>query len=520
MKQITEIPATIFPKTIDKKTKLKVAAYCRVSTEKDEQEHSLETQISYFSHKIESNINWTMVDVFVDFGVSGLNDTKRTEFMRMIDMCNQGKIDLILTKSISRFARNNLDCLKHIRNLKSKNIAVFFEKEGINTLEPASEMFLSLYSSFAQAESESLSLNVTRGKRMEFKEGRFYFPNSTYGYVKDENNEPLVVEDEAKIIRKIFHMYLEGMSMDGIKKWLIENGIPTPKGSKKWGSSTVAGILKNEKYKGDVLLQKTYTVDYLTKTKAINRGEVTQYYIEDNHQGIVSKEIFDMVQNEIQRRANIYCGEKKSKHSSVYALTGKVVCGECGSKYRRVTRVKRGNKKIVWRCIERLTNGTRNCKQSPTILEEVLHKAILDSIKGIIKNTEDIKETVKREIESVIFKNDVHNPQVIKKNIRQYEKELNMLRNILKGSEDKEFYVNKIRNIELQIKELNKKLENAVEPDVAIMKRINKFIDDTGLNMNEYFNQMVRMVIDTVTVVRQEKIKIKYVDGTEEEVKI
>ena len=254
----------------------------------------------HYKNEIESNPNWTLVDVFVDFGVSGLNDTKRTEFMRMIEMCEKGKIDLILTKSISRFARNQLDCLSYIRKLKVKNVGIRFDKEGINTLEPSSEIFLSWFSAFAQAESESISMNITRGKRMGYKEGKFQFPFSLYGYKRGENGQPEIIPEKAAIVRKMFCMYLEGSSLNDIRKWLEENEIESPMGKDEWTVNVVSGILKNEKYKGDALLQKTYTVDYLTRTVAKNRGEVAQYYVENSHQGIVSREIFDMVQNEIK----------------------------------------------------------------------------------------------------------------------------------------------------------------------------------------------------------------------------
>lgn len=222
-----------------------------------------------------------------------------------------------------------------------------------------------------------------------------------------------------------------------------------------------------------------------------------------------------MVQNEMQRRANLYSSKSTSRYSSEYALTGKVICGECGSKYRRVTKSKRGKKKIVWRCIERLNNGTRNCRQSPTILEETLHNAILNSIMDILKNSEDVKETVKREIEAIIFKDDEYNMQVIKANIRKHEKELNMLRNILKETEDREFYVSKMCIVESQITELNEKLKYAGSPDDVMMKHIEEIIDSTDLNMNEYFNQIVRTVIECVIIINEARIKIKYVDGTE-----
>jgi len=520
MKKITEIPATISKQATDIHRQYRVAAYCRVSTDKEEQENSLENQITYYKNKIESTTNWTLVDIFADFGISGMNDKNRIEFQRMIEMCNKGKIDLIITKSISRFSRNTVDCLTHVRNLKANNIGVVFEKEGINTLDAVSETFLTWFSAFAQAESESLSQNVTRGKRMGYKEGKFAFPSLLYGYDRGDGKTPVIIPEQAAIVRKIFHMYLEGNSIGGIRKWLNDNNIETTRGTGEWNKSTVSGILRNEKYKGDVLLQKSYTVDYLTKTIAKNKGEVTQYYIENNHEGIVSREIFDMVQDELKRRASLYSSKNPSRYSSKYALTGKVFCGECGSKYRRVTKSKRGKKKIAWRCIERLNNGTRNCKQSPTILEETLHNAILNSIVDILKSAKDVKENVKRETAAIIFKDNEYNTQVIKANIRKHEKELTMLRNILKETEDREFYVGKIHTVEAQITELNEKLKYAVWPDGAIMKHIEEIIDSTDLNMNEYFNQIVRMVIECVTIINENRIKIKYVDGVEVKVGI
>lgn len=520
MRKITEIPATISRQTIDTNRQYRVAAYCRVSTDKEEQENSLENQITYYKNKIESTPNWMLVDIFADFGISGMNDTNRIEFQRMLEMCDKGKIDLIITKSISRFARNTVDCLTHVRKLKANNIGVIFEKEGINTLDAVSETFLTWFSAFAQAESESLSQNVTRGKRMGYKEGKFAFPSFLYGYDRGDGKTPVIIPEQAAIVRKIFHMYLEGNSIGGIRKWLNDNNIETTKSIGEWNKSTVSGILRNEKYKGDVLLQKSYTVDYLTKTIARNKGEVTQYYIENNHEGIVSREIFDMVQDELKRRASLYSSKNPSRYSSKYALTGKVNCGECGAKYRRVTWSRNGKKKIVWRCIERLNNGTQNCKSSPTILEEDLNNAVLNNIKSILGNFDDVKNKVKEKIEIDIFKDNEHNLQAIKRKILKYEKELSLLGNIIKESENKEFYANKIRTIESQVDRLNNKLKKAVSTDNAIINQIEEFIDDTDLNINEYFNQMVKSVIVSVTVVTQEKVKIKYVDDTEVEVKI
>ena len=516
MKKIIEIPATISANQNKVNKKCRVAAYCRVSTEKEEQENSLENQIRYYKNKIENTTNWTLVDIFADFGISGMNDKNRLEFQRMIEMCDKGKIDLIVTKSISRFARNTVDCLTYVRKLKANNIGVIFEKEGINTLDAVSETFLTWFSAFAQAESESLSLNVTRGKRMGYKEGKFTFPSNLYGYRKDENNNPQIIPEQASVVRKIYHLYLEGNSIQGICKWLNENNIETPNGAGQWNSSTIDGILKNEKYKGDVLLQKSYTVDYLTKTVKTNKGEVAQYYIENNHEGIVSKEVFDMVQDEIRRRASLYGSKQSAKYSSKYALTGKVICGECGAAYRRVTWSRNGNTKIVWRCIERLTNGTKNCKYSPTIREEDLYNAVLESIKIHLGNIDCIKDKVKEEIEAVLYKDDDFNPQVIKRKIRNYEKEVTTLRNILKETDDKEFYGEKIKKLEMELQSLNEKLLSIPKKNCdSLMQQIEKNIDDTELNMNDYFNTIVRNVVGSIVIVSKDEVKIKYIGGAE-----
>lgn len=511
MKKVIEIPATIFPKIKDDKAKLNVAAYCRVSIEKEEQENSLETQTMHYKNEIERNPNWTLVDVFVDFGVSGLNDTKRTEFIRMIEMCEKGKIDLILTKSISRFARNQLDCLGYIRKLKLKNIGIRFDKEGINTLDPSSEIFLSWFSAFAQAESESLSMNITRGKRMGYKEGKFSFPFSLYAYKRGENGQPEIISEEAAVVRKMFYLYLEGNSIKDIIEWLEENQIESPTGNKRWSSNSVSGILKNEKYKGDALLQKTYTVDYLTKTVARNKGEVAQYYVENSHEGIVSREIFDMVQDEIKRRRN-YTGDKSISFSSNYALTGIVFCAECGARYRRVTWARNSKKRIVWRCSERLKTGIQNCKNSPSIYEDKLKDAILSGLSQIGLDISDIAEMVKSEIGTVIHKNDEQNEYTIKSKTKKLEKEIQVLNQIVSDADDDQVYLDKINECEDELTRLRSKL---IECSKCEMNDIKDVINENQVNMLEYFDSVVRNTVESVMVISQNRIKIKYVGGIE-----
>ena len=346
---------------------------------------------------------------------------------------------------------------------------------------------------------------------MGYKEGKFQFPFSLYGYKRGENGQPEIIPEKAAIVRKMFCMYLEGSSLNDIRKWLEENEIESPMGKDEWTVNVVSGILKNEKYKGDALLQKKYTVDYLTRTVAKNRGEVAQYYIENSHQGIVSREIFDMVQDEIKRRKNSSVG-KSNSYSSQYALTGIVFCGECGANYRRVTWARDGKKKIVWRCMERREIGIRNCKNSPTIYEDKLKDAILSGLSRITLDVSDIAEMVKSEIGTVIHKNDEQNEYTIKSKIKKLEKEIRVLNQIVNEADDNQVYLDKIKECEDEVTRLNSKL---IECSKCEMNDIEDFINENEVNMFEYFDAVVRNTVESILVISQNRIKIKLVGGIE-----
>ena len=372
---------------------LRVAAYCRVSTDDEEQLTSYENQIQYYTELISANPNWEMAGIYADEGISGTNAKKRTEFLKLMALCRRGRVDLILTKSVSRFARNTVDCLNYARLLKSKGIGILFEKENINTLELSGELLLTFYSSFAQAESESISKNVALGHRMAMKAGKVYFQyKKLYGYRRGANDEPEIIPHEAQIIRQIFYKMLAGYSMQRIRDELIEQGIEPPRGDAAWEVSRIRRILHNEIYAGDVLRQKTYVSDFITGTVKKNTGELPQYYIMDNHAAIVPREIYNQVQAEFARRNSLISSSTKptksnsGKFSSKYALTDLMRCGECATAYRRVTwpaLEKGGEKRIVWRCICRLERGKEVCKDSPTILERALHAAIMESLRKL-----------------------------------------------------------------------------------------------------------------------------------------
>ena len=364
--------------------KKRVAAYCRVSTDSEEQLNSYEAQKSYYTQKIEESPDWEMAGIYADEGISGTSMKKRTEFKKMITACKRGRIDLIITKSLSRFARNTVDCLETVRLLKANGIGVYFEKENINTLTESSEFLITLFSGFAQAESESLSKNIAWGKKKSAEAGKVDFQyKKMLGYRKGTDGQPEIVPEEAKIIRRIYRRYLAGCSLGQIKQELEQDNIPTAQKVERWSSAVIHNILTNEKYMGDALLQKTYITDCITKKVKKNMGERPMYYVENNHPAIIPRETFDQVQKEMTRRSSKRKVLQKSgktelgKYSGKYALTELLACGECGSPYKRVTWARNGKKRIVWRCVSRLEFGTKYCHNSPTLDESRLHNAIL-----------------------------------------------------------------------------------------------------------------------------------------------
>lgn len=381
--------------------RLRVAAYCRVSTDEKEQINSYKAQIEYYTEKINKNPEWQMAGIFADEGISGTQAKKRPEFLKMIRLCRQGKIDLILTKSFSRFARNTLDSLDYIRELRLLGIGVVSEKENMNTLNEDSEMLITILSCFAQAESESISKNVSWGIHQSFKNGKVPIKYSTLlGYRKGENDLPEIVPDEAEIVKEIYRSYLDGMSLRQIADTLNSRGIKTKHKNTAWTPETVKGILKNEKYSGDAILQKTYVTDCITKTTRKNNGELPMYIVKNHHDPIISRTDFNRVREEMARRsAKRTIAEKltkteQGKYSAKYALSELLICGECGTHYRRVTWTAKGFKEIKWRCINRIQYGKKKCHDSPTIDEQPLQKAIVEAINEFCEVRNDVAKVL------------------------------------------------------------------------------------------------------------------------------
>ncbi len=402
-KQVTVIKAR--PKAVVQNSaakKLRVAAYCRVSTEQEEQLNSFDNQVSYYTAYINSKADYEMAGIYADEGISGTSTRKRTDFKRMIADCEKGKIDLIIVKSISRFARNTQDCLSYARKLKNMGIGVFFEKENINTMDGAGELLFTILSSLAQEESRSISENCKWGIRKKFSDGKYHLNTNRFlGYDKDESGSLIINEEQAVTVRRIYKEFMDGINPDVISKTLNEENVPGCMGEPRWSCSTIWGILSNEKYMGDAILQKTYTTDFLTKKTEKNTGQVTQYYVENDHEAIIDKDYWTAVQMEIQRRREFmdnYNLRSMGRFTDEQPFSSKVICGTCNHIFWRRTLPKNGSHIKVWMCGQRYRKkGVAGCS-SESIKEEAIHDAFVKAWNGIIENRDKYLEKWKKDI--------------------------------------------------------------------------------------------------------------------------
>ena len=530
-KNVSVIPANpIALQERARKKKLRVAAYCRVSTDQEEQQSSYQAQIDYYTAKINGNKDWTMAGIFADEGITGTSTKKRTEFLKLMKLCEKGKVDLVLTKSISRFSRNTLDCLGYIRKLKEKGIPIIFEKEGINTMQMASEMTISLLGSFAQAESESISKNVTWGKRQSFRDGKVTFQYSRFlGYEKGEDGKPKIVSEEAAIVKRIYQSYLSGYSIVKIKDELEAEGISSSTGKKVWSTNAIRYMLRNEKYIGDALLQKTYVTDFLTKKSKKNQGEIPQYYVTGNHEGIISKELFNLVQEETARRASKRKVSQKAtkteqgKYSSKYALSELLVCGGCGARYRRVTWARNGKKKVVWRCINRLEYGTKYCKESPTIEEYRLQDAIMKAICRFVEDKDELIDTLKHSLRVALdAEDDTIDTAAVNARIEELDSVMmDLVELSSRSSASADYFDTKFKEISDERTELQNRMRDHEQRQViaqnnnARMKELFEILEQANFNLNEYDEALVKQLIAKVTVISTEKMQITFKGGFE-----
>ena len=494
------------------KPKIRVAAYCRVSTDSEEQATSYDIQIEHYTNYIKKNKEWELAGIFADDGITGTNTKKRDEFNRMIEECMAGSIDMIITKSISRFARNTLDCLKYIRQLKDKNIAVFFEKENINTMDSKGEIMLTIMASIAQQESQSLSQNVKLGIQYRYQQGEVQVNHKRFlGYTKDENKQLVIDPEGAEVVKRIYREYLEGASLLQIARGLEADGILTAAGKAKWRPETLKKILQNEKYIGDALLQKTYTVDFLSKKRVKNNGIVPQYYVENSHEPIIPRELFMQVQEEMVRRANLRGGKdgKKRVYSSKYALSSIVYCGQCGDIYRRVHWNNRGYKSIVWRCVSRLEEKGSECT-APTINEETLQTAVVKTINELLANKEPFLQALQKNVATILNEENDNATNDIDSKLEELQQQLLIQAKSKNDYEDVADEIYRLRELKQ-----NALVENAErEGKRQRIAEINDFLNEQSCQLEEYDEQLVRRLIEKVTVFH-DKFAVEFKSGVE-----
>ena len=524
---VTVIPAKPQRSQQAVRRQLRVAAYCRVSTEEEEQQSSYEAQCTYYTDKIMTNPEWTMAGIFADEGITGTSTKKRDDFNRMIRKCRQKKIDLILTKSISRFARNTLDSLKYIRALKEMGIGIIFEKENINTLEMDTELIITFMSAFAQSESESISANVRWGKRQAMKEGKTSVNfKKLYGYFLDSEGNPQVDSDKAEVIRSIFNRYLQGASLRMIRQDLEAAGIPNPAGGEKWGIDQIRNILSNEKYCGDVLMQKTFIQDCISKKVVKNTGQLPMYLIQNNHPAIISREVYQAVQAEKARRSATASPSTKTSstgrtcYASKFALSERLVCGECGTMYRRCTWKRNGKTRIVWRCVSRLDYGTKYCHQSPTMDEVPLQRAIMAAISSVMAPKKKINELITDAAfeETGKLANSAMTLGDINRRLEELEAEFDTLFNQSDSIDKNAVRFSQIANEMAALKEQREKISSQLRNSEAAQAHVHQIaavLDHADHHMTQWDEEMIRQLVHTVKVISADHIRVYLNDGTE-----
>lgn len=402
-KNVRTIPATRSRFTADpinSRKKRRVAGYARVSTDMEDQQTSYAAQCDYYTNYIQSREDWEFVKLYSDEGISATSTRHREGFNQMVEDALAGRIDLIITKSVSRFARNTVDSLSTIRKLKENGCECYFEKENIWTFDSKGELLITIMSSLAQEESRSISENCTWGMRKRFADGKVSVPFGRFlGYDRGEDGNLVINEGQAEIVRRIYGFFLQGHSPYKIAKMLTEEGIPTPGGKKVWGKAVIESILTNEKYKGDALLQKVYTVDFLSKKKKVNQGEVPQYYVEGNHPAIIEPSVFDSVQVLMQARHL-----EKTRNSCVSIFSGKIKCGDCGSWYgSKVWHSNDKYRKVIWQCNHKFDGG-KKCT-TPHLDEKTIKKLFIKALHRCCGNGEEILAAFE-ELKETAFRTD------------------------------------------------------------------------------------------------------------------
>ena len=518
------------PQDQEKKKNLRVAAYCRVSTKKDEQLNSYENQKAYYTEKIMANPDWTMADIFADEGITGTSACKRKDFLRMIRHCRQGKIDMILAKSVSRFARNTVDTLNYTRELRGMGIPVIFEEQNINSIYPESEFLITIHGAFAQSESEGISSRVKWGKHQAMRTGKANIQYKTLlGYEKNPDGEMVVNAEQAETVRRIYEMYLSGQTLRSIKEALESGGFKNSAGTMEWTTSNLRTILSDEKYCGDVLLQKTFIQDCISKKVIKNTGQLPMYLIQNHHEAIIPRDRFDAVQVELARRKTLTNSTKKSaptgmsRYSGKYALSGLLFCAECGTAYRRVVWTQHGEKRAVWRCTSRLDYGRKYCLNSPTLDEEPLQQAILNAINSVMSDhsalAEQLRDTMEQELSPI--PGESMSLGDIDRAIADLGRQFTALLSEAADADNADGYTARFQSISTAMAEFKRRKaiiqQLRQEQDQANhrMQRVTMALKSTSNKLTDWDDGTIYQMLEKVTVLTGNRIKVTFRNGVE-----
>ena len=519
-RKVTTIPASISRFTsspIDKPKKRRVAGYARVSTDHDDQFTSYEAQIDYYTNYIKSRDDWEFVSVYTDEGISGTGIKKRIGFQTMIDDALAGKIDLIITKSVSRFARNTVDSLTTIRKLKDKGIECYFEKENIWTFDGKGELLITIMSSLAQEESRSISENCTWGQRKRFSDGKVSVAYSRFlGYDKGPDGRMVINPAEAETVKKIYKFFLEGMTPYGICRQLESDGDLSPSHNTKWNAKTIRAILSNEKYKGDALLQKTYTVDYLTKKTKVNKGEIPQYYVEGDHEAIIAPAVFDQVQIELEKRCS-----GKNRHSGVHDFSGKIKCAQCGSWYgSKVWHSTDSYRKVIWQCNHKFDG--EKCA-TPHLTEDEIKAAFIVAANKALADKAAVIYTFR------LIQDSVFDTSTLEQERSALTDELNVVTGLIQDgiyknahiaqnqtdyNKEYEILANRYENVKSHLEQVEAKIHDKNSRRKSIEHYLS-ILEERTEAITEFDVHLWHCMVDFVTVYSRDDIRFTMKDGTE-----
>jgi site-specific DNA recombinase len=496
---------------LEDRPKKKVAAYARVSTETDEQQNSYEAQVKFYTEYIKSKDEWKFVQVYTDEGISGTSTAKREGFTEMINDALAGKIDLILTKSVSRFARNTVDSLVTIRKLKEKGVECFFEKENIWTFDGKGELLLTIMSSLAQEESRSISENVKWGIRKRFADGKLIVGYKNFlGYDKGPDDSLVINEEQAKIVRFIFSEFLSGKSTNAIANCLTRDKVPTVTGKPVWNETTITGILRNEKYKGDALLQKTYVADFLTKKQIVNHGEVPMYLVENDHPAIITREQYDAAQAMLDKVS------KKRSHKDVSPFCGKVICADCGSVFSPKTWHSNDKyKRTIWQCLNKYNNDT--ICTTPHLSEEELQDIYMKAVNKLFSQA----DVVRKKVESIVFK--VLDISALEKQrlelAARQEATISEIENSMTGGIQDTEEARANNDLMESLKDIQKTMSGVISEingKKARKASIKVFLDELSKEepITRFDAQQFMILVDHITVHSKTNVNVTFKDGT------